>query len=177
MYSINFFFKKKAELFCVIALCICTFSQFVFICKYWWMFLYIRNIHDDALLYYYPKIGPGYVGATWPSWCYTHHMHWKRHRAVYDTHTMKRLLCLEFKLSQGTCVLEKLLIMPRHFILQFPELPSARKWTAVPPNRTLKLKKKRKNKQKKKTADWKLSETSSVRLWPPANSCRRRAVK
>lgn len=117
------------------------------------MFLYIRNIHDDALLYYYPKIGPGYVGATWPSWCYTHHMHWKRHRAVYDTHTMKRLLCLEFKLSQGTCVLEKLLIMPRHFILQFPELPSARKWTAVPPNRTLKLKKKKK-KQTKKEKRW-----------------------
>lgn len=28
------------------------------------MFLYIRNIHYDALFFYYPKIGTGYVGAT-----------------------------------------------------------------------------------------------------------------
>lgn len=45
---------------------------------------------------------------------------WKHHSAVYDTHIYETALGLEFKLSQGTFVLEKLLILPRHFILQFP---------------------------------------------------------
>lgn len=40
--------------------------------------------------------------------------------------SLKWLLYQEFKLSQGTCVfLEKLLILFRHFILQFMYLPSA----------------------------------------------------
>lgn len=62
------------------------------------------------------------------------------HRAVYYIYifvlytSMKWLLYQEFNLSQGTCgFLEKLLILFRHFILQFMYLPSARRPTVVLP--------------------------------------------
>lgn len=60
-----------------------------------------------SILFYYPKIGPGYVGATLASCCYT--MSIESTTGLCMIHTsMKQLLCLEFKLSQGTFVLETL---------------------------------------------------------------------
>lgn len=70
---------------------------------------------------------------------------------------MKWLLYQEFNLSQGTCVffLEKLLILFRHFILQFMNSHSAIKPTVVLPqndNDTL----------KHEYVDSKVPETSSI---------------
>lgn len=68
------------------------------------------------------------------------------HRAVYYIYifvlytSLKWLLYQEFNLSQGTCgFLEKLLILFRHFILQFMYLPSAVKTTVLLPQNYIDL--------------------------------------
>lgn len=59
------------------------------------------------------------IGATLASWCYV--MNIESTTGLCMLHkSMKQLSCLESKLSQGTFVLEKWLILSRHFILQFP---------------------------------------------------------
>ena len=135
----------KSDLFCVLALCIRTFSQSLFICKYWWMFLYIRNIQYEALFFFIQRMTYSLqiLGATHhilvtvmkikaPA-CIGHHLGCLLRIYFGSILISEMAIVSRIQFVLRHMFVEKLLILCGHFILQFMCFPSAVKPTKVLP--------------------------------------------